>query len=53
MPINPTNNKSKGFAFVEFKNKNHAVNAIQSLNGTKFKGREIILDSAVGKDRFV
>lgn len=53
IPVNPTNNKTKGFAFVEFANRNDAFNAIKTLNGTKYKGRDIILDSAVGKDRFL
>jgi RNA recognition motif-containing protein len=52
IPINPTNNKGRGFAFVEFVNRNSALNAIRKLNGTTYKGRQIILDSAVGKDKF-
>lgn len=53
IPVDPTNNRTKGFAFVEFTNRNAAVKAIAELNGTKYKGREIILDNAVGKDKYV
>jgi len=47
LPLNPNNNKSKGFAFVQFEDTKHANTAIAKLNNSNFKGRNIILDSAV------
>jgi len=39
VPLNNTDNKSRGFAFVELSTKEQALEAIKSLNGQKFKGR--------------
>ncbi|EAS03801.1 RNA recognition motif 2 in vertebrate RNA-binding protein (macronuclear) [Tetrahymena thermophila SB210] len=52
IPVNPSTNKSKGFAFVQFANKNCALKAINELNGTQWKGRNIVLDLAVSKEEF-
>ncbi|KAL4435734.1 hypothetical protein ABPG74_018285 [Tetrahymena malaccensis] len=52
IPVNPSTNKSKGFAFVQFANKNCALKAINELNGTQWKGRNIVLDLAVSKQEF-
>lgn len=66
MPINPATNQSKGFAFVEYDNKNTALKAIsvnieifseflrflKELNGTQFRGRTIAVDLSVEKRRF-
>jgi len=38
--------QSKGFGFVEMSNKEEAENAIQSLNGSDFKGRAIKVNEA-------
>jgi len=42
-------NKKKGFALAEMQEVSEAVNAIKKLNGTKFKDREIRIDSEVRK----
>ncbi|KAL4510834.1 hypothetical protein ABPG72_004988 [Tetrahymena utriculariae] len=52
IPVNPSTNKSKGFAFVQFANKNCALKAINELNGTQWKGRNIVLDLAVSREEF-
>lgn len=49
MPINNVNNKNKGFAFVQYKTRKEAVNAISKLNGTTYKGRTIAVDISVPK----
>lgn len=47
IPLNPSNGKSKGFAFVEFETKLESLKAIHKLNNTDYKGRKIGLSSAV------
>ena len=47
IPINQSNNKPKGFAFIQFENKNEADRAVRELNDTKFKGRNIFVDFSV------
>ena len=44
IPMHPDRKCSKGFAFVEMSNRNMCLKAIKKLNGTLFKGRNIILD---------
>ncbi len=39
--------RSKGFGFIEMPNAPEAVKAIKALNGSKVKGREIIVNEAV------
>ena len=39
-------NRSKGFGFVEMSNSNEAADAISSLNGTEFGGRQINVTEA-------
>jgi len=41
--------KSRGFGFVEMENETDANNAIQALNGSEFKGRNIIVSEAKPK----
>ena len=53
IPLNETNNKPKGFAFVEFTNKNSALKAINELNDKKWKGRELSASLAVDKRRYL
>lgn len=36
IPLNPSTNKSKGFAFVQFANKNHALKAIKVIKTRYF-----------------
>ena len=45
--------RMRGFAFVQFKNKDHAKSAIKELNKTVIHGRPIIIDWAVPKDEFM
>ncbi|ETV93339.1 hypothetical protein, variant 23 [Aphanomyces invadans] len=45
--------RSRGFGFVQFKNKVDAQHAIETLNSTKLKGREIVVDYAVAKSEYV
>lgn len=41
--------KSRGFGFVEMENETDANNAIQALNGSELKGRNIIVSEAKPK----
>ena len=49
LPINNENNQNKGFAFVQFKTRQEALNAIKTLNGSSYKGRTIAVDLSVPK----
>ena len=41
--------RSRGFGFVEMENESDANNAIQALNGSELKGRNIIVSEAKPK----
>lgn len=41
--------RSRGFGFVEFENESEASAAIQALNGSELKGRNIIVSEAKPK----
>ena len=41
--------RSRGFGFVEMENESEASAAIKALNGTEFKGRNIIVSEAKPK----
>uniref|UniRef100_A0A0N5ATW9 RNA-binding protein 28 n=1 Tax=Syphacia muris TaxID=451379 RepID=A0A0N5ATW9_9BILA len=41
-----------GFAFVQFKNRQDAVKAVESLNMSEFKGRKVAIDWAIPKDTY-
>ncbi|MCJ7552952.1 MAG: RNA-binding protein [Ignavibacteriaceae bacterium] len=41
--------RSRGFGFVEFENESEATAAIQALNGSDLKGRNIIVSEAKPK----
>ena len=43
--------RSRGFGFVEMENESEASNAIQALNGTELKGRNIIVSEAKPKTK--
>jgi RNA recognition motif-containing protein len=54
VPLNPNNSKcNRGFAFVEFKAYRSCEKAIKELNQSTFKGRTIVLDFSVNKQRFM
>ncbi len=42
--------RSRGFGFVEMENESDANNAIQALNGSELKGRNIIVSEAKPKN---
>lgn len=42
--------RSRGFGFVEMENDSEATTAIQALNGTQLKGRNIIVSVAKAKN---
>lgn len=52
VPLNSTDNRSRGFGFVEFSNKDQALQAIKSLNGEKFKGRKITIELSMPKLKY-
>lgn len=54
MPLNPNNSKcNRGFAFVEYKNFRSCEKAIKELNQSTYKGRTIVLDFSINKQRFM
>ena len=52
MPLNNQNNLNRGFAFLEFEQKEAAQKAIDCLNGQKFKGRTVALEFSLPKGRY-
>ena len=53
IPVDPSTNRPRGFAFVEYVNKNSALKAITDLNKIKWKGREIEVGLSVDKRRYL
>lgn len=54
MPVNPNRNAgNRGFAFVEFKSYRSCQKAIKELNQSTYKGRTIVLDFSVSKQKFM
>src|SRR6185312_13393209 len=51
IPLKETG-ESRGFAFVEFRNKSDAEKAIASLNGHDFHGRPIAIDWSLPKQEY-
>ena len=49
IPMHPLKKCARGFAFVEYTNKNMCLKAIKELNATNYKGRTIVVDMAVCK----
>ena len=45
--------RNKGFAFFEFEKKNISEKAIKALNGKKIQNREISVDYALSKEKYV
>jgi RNA recognition motif-containing protein len=52
VPLNNTNNQSRGFGFVEFTTKEHAAEAIKALNGQMFKGRALTVEFSMPKLKY-
>ena len=52
VPLNLTNNLNRGFAFVEFEKKADALKAVESLHGSKFKGRTLAVEFSLPKGRY-
>ena len=49
VPINPSTNTNRGFAFVEFETREMATNAITTMHDSKYKGRSLTVEFAVDK----
>ncbi|KAI9919075.1 hypothetical protein PsorP6_011672 [Peronosclerospora sorghi] len=45
--------RSRGFGFVQFRDIADAQAAVEKLNGTKLKGREMVVDFALSKTKFL
>lgn len=52
LPYDETNKRIKGFGFIEFEHEAAATQAIEKLNSTKIKRRNIAVDWALSKDRY-
>ncbi|XP_071004863.1 RNA-binding protein 28-like isoform X2 [Oncorhynchus clarkii lewisi] len=52
IPLKP-DGKMRGFAFVQFKNVLEAGKALNAINLKEIKGRQVAVDWAVAKDKFV
>lgn len=52
VPLNPENSLNKGFGFVEFKTRDEARKAIDTMNGKTYKGRLIAVDFAMSKRQY-
>ena len=52
VPIKNENNLNRGFGFVEYKSKEQAQKAVESMNGFKFKGRTIAVEFSVSKKKY-
>uniref|UniRef100_H3DKS7 RNA-binding protein 28 n=1 Tax=Tetraodon nigroviridis TaxID=99883 RepID=H3DKS7_TETNG len=52
IPLKP-DGKMRGFAFVQFKNMSSAAKALNGLNMKEIKGRQVAVDWAVPKDRYI
>ncbi|XP_061679343.1 RNA-binding protein 28 [Syngnathoides biaculeatus] len=52
IPLKP-DGKMRGFAFVQFKNMSGAAKGLQAMNLKEIKGRQVAVDWAVPKDKYV
>ena len=53
IPLEESKKRNKGFAFVEFEKKNISEKAIKKLNGSKIQKREISIDYAKDKNKYL
>ncbi|GMF32286.1 unnamed protein product [Phytophthora fragariaefolia] len=49
----PVLGRSRGFGFVQYRDVADARTAVENLNGTKLKGREMIVDFALSKTKYL
>ncbi|KAG1710351.1 hypothetical protein DVH05_017355 [Phytophthora capsici] len=49
----PVLGRSRGFGFVQYRDVADARSAVEKMNGTKLKGREMIVDFALSKTKYV
>ena len=52
VPLNPSTNQNRGFAFVEFETRQMATNAIAEMHGSKYKGRNLTVEFSVDKKTY-
>ena len=52
VPVNPSTNMNRGFAFVEFEKRDEATQAIAEMNGAKYKGRNLTVEFSVPKGSY-
>lgn len=52
VPLKNENNLNRGFAFIEYDTKEIAQQAIDALNGKKYKGRAVVLQFSVPKNKY-
>ncbi|KAA0715143.1 RNA-binding protein 28 [Triplophysa tibetana] len=52
IPLRP-DGKGRGFAFVQFKNLPQAAKALAAKNMTEIKGRQVAVDWAISKDKYI
>ncbi len=52
IPIKPENNLNRGFAFIEYENKESALKAIEKLHNNHWKGRLLALELSVPKGSY-
>lgn len=53
IPLDLDKKRNKGFAFFEYEKKNLSEKAIKTLNGMKIQKREISVDYALSKDKYL
>ena len=52
VPLNPSTNQNRGFAFVEYATRTEASEAITAMNGAKYKGRNLTVEFSVPKGSY-
>ena len=52
VPLNPSSNQNRGFAFVEYATRAEANEAITAMNGAKYKGRNLTVEFSVPKGSY-
>jgi RNA recognition motif-containing protein len=52
IPVDPSTNRPRGFAFIEFVSKNSALKAVGTLDQSAWKGRTITASLSVDKRRY-